>query len=112
LYIKKKLQGLSSMSESKIEKELDLYLNFCPHGGNVKCIKLGKKSGLFATGGLDGKTLVWTVPHLRANLKPYKSLKGHSCPVTTLSFDLGEDYLASGGEDGSLWMWNMKNSEG
>ncbi|KAH7824552.1 putative WD40 domain-containing protein [Monocercomonoides exilis] len=94
------------MSEKR-NKKMNSYLEFSPHGGTSRCVTIGRKTHLFATGGEDKKTLVWTVHHLRKTGKPFKSLKGHTSPVTCAVFDSSEEQLVSGSEGGSLKMWNL-----
>ena len=66
------IQRNNSFRMSKPEKKLQAYLEFCPHKKTATCIGMGRKDHLFATGGKDNKTLVWTIHHLRKTGKPFK----------------------------------------
>jgi WD40 repeat protein len=58
---------------------------------------------LIATGGSMGIVRLWEYDSARLIFEK----KGHSLPITSLSFSNDDKLLVSGGEDGAVCIWNV-----
>ncbi|KAJ3388433.1 WD repeat-containing protein 90 [Lobulomyces angularis] len=81
---------------------------FVAHSSNVKCLKLGNKSGrILATGGEDNKVNIWAV----GKSTPIMSLNGHSSAIDSVALDSQEEICVAGLSSGILKLWDLESAK-
>lgn len=74
----------------------------------------------FATAGLDGSVSIWSMSDLRKAPAPHKvnsdsvrlfSFRSHKAPVNIVRWSVNGQYLASGGDDHALFVYNLVHEE-
>jgi WD40 repeat protein len=71
------------------------------HAGAVRCAGVSQDGKLVASGGADGKVIVWDT----AEGERLTTFTGHVGPVRAVSFGPDGGVVYSGGEDGTLRRW-------
>ena len=71
------------------------------HDGAVRCAGVSQDGKLAASGGADGKVIVWET----AEGDRLTTFTGHVGPVRAVSFGPDGGVVYSGGEDGTLRRW-------
>ncbi|MCA9080215.1 MAG: hypothetical protein KDA58_06625, partial [Planctomycetaceae bacterium] len=95
---------------------------FTGHGSAIYSVDISPETGAVATGGYDGRVLVWNIDEVpivtlddllsrRQPDMPLRSLVGHGAPVQTVRFSGNGSRLVSGGRDNAVLVWNMTTSE-
>ena len=74
------------------------------HADWVSCVRFSPdaKNNVLATGSWDGTVKVWEAQSMTLQ----NTFTGHTNAVTSLSFAQKSCYLASGGKDGNIILWN------
>ncbi|XP_058073225.1 katanin p80 WD40 repeat-containing subunit B1 homolog KTN80.4-like isoform X2 [Magnolia sinica] len=81
---------------------------FVAHASNVKCLKIGTKSGrLLVTGGEDHKVNLWAIGKPNSLL----SLSGHTSPVESVTIDSAEVLVLSGAFSGAIKLWDLEEAK-
>jgi WD40 repeat protein len=92
---------------------------FTEHKGPVYAAAFSPSDGHVATGGADGRVLLWDpdeippvdydrlIQGLPVRSAPHRELAGHRGPVRTLAFDTDGITLVSGAEDNAIFIWNV-----
>jgi WD40 repeat protein len=92
---------------------------FEEHDGPIYSVDFARVDGVawVATGGLDGRVLLWRPEDLpaygvetvfnrdRAKLVRYREFTGHTDAVQSVAFSKDATMLVSGGRDNALWIW-------
>eukprot|EP00727_Mastigamoeba_balamuthi_P012910 m51a1_g8241 putative katanin p80 wd40 repeat-containing subunit b1 (627) ;mRNA; r:99711-102236 len=87
-------------------RSFKLMRDFEAHSAEVRCLTIGRKSGLvFATGSEDRKVNLWSLTKQQSIM----SLTGHSSAVECLSFDSGEQVIAAGSTGGTIKIWDLES---
>lgn len=76
------------------------------HQDWVSCVRFSPdaKDGRLATGSWDGSVKIWD----SSSMQLQNTFLGHTNAVTSLCFAQKTIYLASGGRDGNIIMWNVQ----
>ena len=97
------------------------------HGDSVAAVAFSADGSLLATGGLEGKVLVWSVAPAAAaaaasasapaapaagTLTPLAVLEGPSEGIEWLAWHPRGHVLLAGSEDATTWMWQVGSSGG
>ena len=87
---------------------------FLPHGSQpVYRVRFSPDGKLLATAGGDSRILLWKSDALLARLQadqppePERALLGHTAPVRSLGFSADGGRLVSGGDDGTVRVWDV-----
>lgn len=81
---------------------------FVAHGGNVKCLALGHKSGrVMVTGGEDKKVNMWAVGKPNCIM----SLTGHNSSVESVRFGNPEEMVVAGSMSGAMKIWDLEQAK-
>lgn len=76
------------------------------HSNSVRCVAFAPTGtiAILASGAEDNTILLWKVEDGRL----LHTLKGHTQPVTTVSFEPNGTMLTSGSEDGTIRLWEVR----
>jgi katanin p80 WD40 repeat-containing subunit B1 len=82
--------------------------SFAAHSKQVKCLKIGAKSGrVMVTGGDDFKVNLWAIGKPTTIL----SLSGHVTPIESVSMDWPEELVVAGSQSGSIKLWDLEQAK-
>lgn len=88
-----------------MSQRVRLMRDFEAHAGDVRCLSVGRKSGLVvATGGEDRKVNLWSLTKQQAVM----SLGGHTSAVSCVTFDSNEEVVAAGSAGGTLKLFDLE----
>eukprot|EP00899_Mesostigma_viride_P004216 jgi/Mesvir1/13796/Mv15957-RA.1 len=87
------------------EVEDNASLTFRGHSGSVFCCAVHPtQTSVIASGGADDKAYLWSAADAAA---PSRQLAGHADSVVSLAFSRDGKYLATGGLDGVVVVWDV-----
>jgi len=78
------------------------------HNDWISCLRFSPdtKKPLLASASWDGTVKIWDP----SSMALINTFVGHSNAVNTLAFATGSKYLASGGKDGNILLWNLETN--
>ncbi|XP_075213392.1 protein FAN-like [Lycorma delicatula] len=80
------------------------------HEDAVSCLIWGSKKGILVSGSWDCSVSVWRAQFPYTNIKPASSLLArleHDTKVTAVSIDHNNEHIASGTDDGDIFLWSL-----
>ncbi|CAM8933801.1 unnamed protein product [Rhodiola kirilowii] len=86
---------------TSLTSHLDPFHRKIAHSNSVECVGFAPSSPLAATGGLDGKLIIWDLDHPVAH-----SVCDHPDFVTCLTWIGSSRYIATGCFDGKVRIWD------
>lgn len=86
------------------------------HSGPVLSVAFNPQNDYLASGSEDGDTIVWSVKsivegHIDHQIKTTLTHTQHTGAVWCLDFSPNGQYLASGGADRTIWVWDFKEDQ-
>ena len=79
------------------------------HGGPVKAIAMSADGSTALTGSFDYSMIQWKLDGDRPEI--VNRFEDHDAAVNAVEYVPGTDWAISGGDDGSIRIWNLKNTE-
>ena len=76
---------------------------YTAHGGPIKGLVYSEKSGLLVSTSFDYTAVVWD----SGSMKELKQLIGHNAAVNTAAFSPDGRWLATGGDDNQILLWDV-----
>jgi WD40 repeat protein len=83
-----------------------LKMKLTEHTGNVESVAYSPDGKYLASGGWDGKVLLYTIDSL-GNATLMSTLSGHMDAIVSLNFSKNNKYLVSASKDYSARVWNI-----
>lgn len=79
------------------------------HSGRINCVLFSPEVGTAISAGDDNKILFWDTQS--NNSSPTAQFTGHTNGTRSLSCLPGGDFMISGGNDGTIRLWDIKNGK-
>ena len=76
---------------------------YTAHGGPIKGLVYSEKLGLLVSTSFDYTAVVWD----SGSMKELKQLIGHNAAVNTAAFSPDGRWLATGGDDNQILLWDV-----
>ena len=84
-------------------KTTSAFDRYTAHGGPIKGLVYSEKSGLLVSTSFDYTAVVWD----SGSMKELKQLIGHNAAVNTAAFSPDGRWLATGGDDNQILLWDV-----
>ncbi|MGB2024677.1 MAG: WD40 repeat domain-containing protein, partial [Litorivicinaceae bacterium] len=81
---------------------------YTAHGGPIKGLAYSEKLGLLVSTSFDYTAVVWD----SGSMKELKQLIGHNAAVNTAAFSPDGRWLATGGDDNQILLWDVSTLRG
>lgn len=97
--------------ETVVAKSRDDVFTLEGHEGTVMAAKFDREGRVLATGGMDKKILLWSLPHVNQRGAPnYGEITGHKSAITSLRW-LNSGLLASSSADSTVAIWDAETGK-